>query len=39
MQFGKPAHENCLSPELTDPGFAPRRQQQVVEYSKQVTIN
>ena len=39
MQFGKQAHENCLSSELTDPGFARRRQQQVVEYLKQVTIN
>ena len=39
MQFGKLAHENGLSSELTDPGFAPRRQQQVVEYLKQVTIN
>ena len=39
MQFGKPAHKNCLSSELTDLGFARRPQQQVVEYLKQVTIN
>jgi hypothetical protein len=39
MQFGKSAHENYFSSVLTDPGFARRRQQQVVEYLKQVTIN